>query len=346
MTAVDRREADPRAPTIYDVAAAAGVSHTTVSRAINGEEGMTDATRRRVLEIVARVRFTPNLSARVLAGRVGPRLAAVMVGGAGCPRAAALVGAIARATERRGLALTMIGADPSDEGSMEAAAQRIGEPGLRGVVFVLCDGEPAESIALLRTASPWVSMSVHPGAIDDGPDDHAAAALRVAVDHLRDLGHDAIACALPATVVDRVGRRSVTPLAVPATARGGLRVARRGMLPHDCTAVVVPSLSFALGLVSGLRARGVRVPQDLSLVSLEDHPDAAHFSPPVSAVDSGLADRAERAVSRLLDGAPAEAPAQLPRLVLRGSSRTRSAQPIDPPAGGAGSSGRSPAGHP
>lgn len=79
MRSADRH----RPPTIYDVAETAGVSHTTVSRAVNGEGGMTEETRRRVLEVVARVGYEPNTAARVLAGRIRPRLAAVVEEGRG-----------------------------------------------------------------------------------------------------------------------------------------------------------------------------------------------------------------------------------------------------------------------
>ncbi|MCP4238727.1 MAG: LacI family transcriptional regulator, partial [Aestuariibacter sp.] len=55
--------------TIGDVAKAAGVSVKTVSRVINNESGVKDATRQRVAEIVKQLDYRPNLNARSLRTR-------------------------------------------------------------------------------------------------------------------------------------------------------------------------------------------------------------------------------------------------------------------------------------
>ncbi len=54
---------------LQDVAAAAGVSMKTVSRVLNQEPGVSEPTRRRVQDVVDRLQYTPNLSARSLASR-------------------------------------------------------------------------------------------------------------------------------------------------------------------------------------------------------------------------------------------------------------------------------------
>ena len=56
------------APTISDVAAHAGVSPMTVSRVINREGSVRDATRERVEEAIAALRYAPSAAARMLAG--------------------------------------------------------------------------------------------------------------------------------------------------------------------------------------------------------------------------------------------------------------------------------------
>lgn len=56
----------PRAPNIRDVARAAGVSHQTVSRVINGHPALRDSTRQRVLQAMEELRFRPNRAARAL----------------------------------------------------------------------------------------------------------------------------------------------------------------------------------------------------------------------------------------------------------------------------------------
>ena len=58
----------PRAPTIVDVAEQAGVSIKTVSRVLNQEPGVHEATREQVLKVVAALKYRPKQSARSLAG--------------------------------------------------------------------------------------------------------------------------------------------------------------------------------------------------------------------------------------------------------------------------------------
>ena len=56
-------------PTIKEVSKIAGVSFKTVSRVLNNEKHVSEETRRRVEEVVARLNFRPSHAARTLAGR-------------------------------------------------------------------------------------------------------------------------------------------------------------------------------------------------------------------------------------------------------------------------------------
>ena len=57
----------PRATTVTDVAREAGVSVASVSRVVNGHTNVTPETRRRIEEVVARLRYVPHTAARSLA---------------------------------------------------------------------------------------------------------------------------------------------------------------------------------------------------------------------------------------------------------------------------------------
>lgn len=59
-------------PTITDLSRALNLSISSVSDALNGQKGVSEATRRRVLEYAARVGYVPNSAARALSrSRVG-----------------------------------------------------------------------------------------------------------------------------------------------------------------------------------------------------------------------------------------------------------------------------------
>src|SRR6478752_6397885 len=65
-------------PTVYDVASAANVSHMTVSRAMNGQRGLSEATRERVLDVARVLGYVRNPAARALAGALPPRLGVIL----------------------------------------------------------------------------------------------------------------------------------------------------------------------------------------------------------------------------------------------------------------------------
>ena len=55
--------------TIKDIAIAAGVSHPTVSKALNNAPGVSDETRRKILKLAAQMNYTPNMAAKRLANK-------------------------------------------------------------------------------------------------------------------------------------------------------------------------------------------------------------------------------------------------------------------------------------
>jgi DNA-binding LacI/PurR family transcriptional regulator len=314
---------DGRGPTIYDVATAAGVSHTTVSRAVNGLDGMTAATRVRILELAARVGYEPHATARGLAGRTRPHLAVVTVGG-GSPMSARLADGVRRAAQRLGYAIALVGVDAADRRSVIGAAERVGEHGVRGSVVIMNDGFSAELVASLAAGSPSVVLSLLAGPLPQCVGADPAVAVALAADHLRELGHRDRAIVRPDAASRAAGELAAVPADAARSAASGLRLGRDATALRGCTGVIAPSVSFALGLIRGLGERGLRVPKDVSVVSLEDDPDAAYLAPPLTAVGvrtDHLTRRAVELLHRLIDpGAAEPAPDPQPRLVVRAST--------------------------
>ena len=69
MTVHDEVTARPRNATLKDVAALAGVSVATASKALNGKDNVHPDTRRRIIEAAERISFTPNQLARAIVGK-------------------------------------------------------------------------------------------------------------------------------------------------------------------------------------------------------------------------------------------------------------------------------------
>jgi DNA-binding LacI/PurR family transcriptional regulator len=76
---------------------------------------------------------------------------------------------------------------------------------------------------------------------------------------------------------------------------------------------------MALGLIAGLAEQGIGVPDEISVVGVDDNPDAAYYRPALTTVRLDIAGEAARCIAAVLGMAPA-APPEPPVLVARASS--------------------------
>jgi len=93
----------------------------------------------------------------------------------------------------------------------------------------------------------------------------------------------------------------------------------------DVTAVFAGNDEMALGLIHGLSVRGLRVPDDISIVGFDDAPDTRHFLPPLTTVRQDFHELGTAAMRLLLEaiadpGAAAQAELIMPSLVIRSST--------------------------
>ena len=162
---------------------------------------------------------------------------------------------------------------------------------------------------------------------------------RLAVQHLLDLGHRTVwhisgeSDSIEARDrMDGWGRTleaagAVIPLAIGGdwSARSGYRA---GLMLADqpgVTAVFAGNDQMALGLLRAFAERGIRVPQDVSVVGFDDIPEAAYLSPPLTTVRQDFDEVGRRSIRLLLELLESEGhapdPAQVvPELVVRESS--------------------------
>ncbi|BCJ64010.1 LacI family DNA-binding transcriptional regulator [Polymorphospora rubra] len=277
---------------IDDVARRAGVSTATVSRALRGLPTVSPATRERVLEAAAELGYTASPSASRLAGGRTGTVAVVI------PRVtrwffATVVEAAEETLHEAGYDLLLY-----NLGGREHARQRLLHTAnlhkrVDAVMLVATPLEPADFVAVTNLALPGVTVSSGT-AVPGWPrvliDDRAAAA--TATGHLLALGHRRIAhisgdpsdeLAFTTHIDRRIGYRQallaadVRPepeLDVEAdfTINGGSRATaellRRGPLP---TAIFAACDEMALGAMATLRQAGLRVPDDISVIGIDDH---------------------------------------------------------------------------
>lgn len=151
-------------PTIGDVALAAGVSKTTVSRYINGRKDLLSASAQKRIELAIRkTHYRPNALARGLKSQRSGTLG-VVVDGFESPTSVSLMQAVADAAAGSGyVALFIDGAD-----GMQAAAAAIASHQIDGLI--ICGSEADEAVFSRRVGLPVTCIVDKIGAEETGSD--------------------------------------------------------------------------------------------------------------------------------------------------------------------------------
>lgn len=303
-----------------DVAARAGVSMKTVSNVLNGYPFISPGTRARVDEALAALDYRPNMAARNLArGRTGA--IALAIPHVDNPYFAELARHVIDEAGRYDLTVLVDQTGGDRDGERRA---------LEGLPGRLVDGLVLSPMAL-RTAdleeragaTPMVllgervSHTTHADhvAIDD------VAASRDAVRHLLDRGRSRVAVVgdqphrggtgpsarrlrgARAAVAERGGHLAPSLVAETAeyTREDGARamdeLLGQGTAPD---AVFCCNDVLAMGALSTLHRRGVRVPDDVAVVGFDDIDECRFSVPPLTSVSADKQAVAHEAVTRLV----------------------------------------------
>jgi len=296
-------------PTINDVAAAAGVSRQTVTRALNDMADVSAATRQRVMDAAEALHYRPNRAAqRLVRGRdvtIG-----FVVGDLRNPYYPELASELSRRAAAREWGLVMV--DLSGHGGTERVAS------VAERVDALIGHLPSEHRSAIDVRTPTVLLAddpVHDGAwvrfdYERGMRDVVAHLLstgrrRIAVIDAKDQGPSMRMFVLVRVLAEH-GLEPVVRTHAPVTHRGG--VAAAAALAGGATgfdAVLCFNDVLAVGALKGFARAGIRVPQDVAVVGIDGLDIGTLVTPELTtlAVDMPeLADRALELAEALLAG--------------------------------------------
>jgi LacI family transcriptional regulator len=295
------RPVNRRPTTITDVALAAGVSTSTVSRSFSNPELIRPETRVRVLDAARRLEYQPNRQARSLATGTTGTFGLVVPDVMNPFFPPFIKAAQARARDNdRDVFLADSDEDPTVESLLlRRLAQRV--DGL-----LLCSSRVPDSFLLeLAEEMPVVLFNRTVDGIASVIFD-VGDGMRQAVGHLAALGHERIGYAGgPKHSWSDMRRRdalghaadlgvSIVDLGqhVP-TWEAGIQAADT-VLATSVSAVMVFDDTMAIGVISRLTARGVRVPEDISVVGHDNIAMASMYRPSLTTMDvkCGTAGRA------------------------------------------------------
>lgn len=315
---------------MLDVARAADVSTATVSRVLNGDTKVTARTRAKVEAVIQRLDYRRNSLARGLvtgmSGMVG-----VLIPDVAGPLYAQMARGIEDVLEAHGKNFMIVTSDRDtvqEQASIELLLGRrvdalilIGSR-LGGSVLAQLAGERVPVVLVQREADDTSGFTI---SLDN------VGGVTAAMKHLFALGHRSIA---HIAGVRRDGRErlasylafcdlhGLTPLVLKgdSSEQAGLEAAQSLAHHPEVSAILCSNDRVALGLYHGCNLRGVKLPDDLSVVGFDDLPWCAYVDPPLTTVrqngrDMGRA-AAVAALARL-NGAEPEAVVVATELVLR-----------------------------
>lgn len=315
-----------RQATSHDVAALAGVSQPTVSRALRDSPAIARETRERVKAAAATLGYRPHRAAMQLRGARPGCIALVLLSAPGAERAALnpfyyeLVGAVEAAAARRQLSVSL--SFQGERATLRCDFEQRGEAD--GVIVI---GSAANRAAWRYFAAAHADGAnvVGWGAPDDAlptvrADNHAGAAL--AVDHLAAQGRTRIAFVGPGwqrhlafrtrrggwrAAMARHGLDQVEGDAAVAGSRveqGEAAIAALLATGTDFDAVFAASDGLALGAMRGLRLAGRSVPDDVSVVGFDGSYHGRDSHPALTTIEQDIAHAGALLVDTIMDGLP------------------------------------------
>jgi len=307
---------------LKDVAQLAQVSVSVASRVLNHDEGarINADTRQRVLEAAEQLAYVPDHRARALrlarAGAIAlivPEVNNAIFGN--------LHAGVQEACHDSSTAVFVAQLDAPEDDS-RSLARVIGNGRVDGAVLQRSDLYSDEALlTALQVDVPVVLFNTrldgHVGsvAMDD------AASVRIALDHLRELGHRQIGFIAGAARHDAAVRRLdafrdqagdatrdewIVPAGweAPAGASAMEVLLSRAERP---TAVLVASVNASIGALSAALAAGIRVPEDLSIITIHDTWQANYVTPAITTVAMPMHAAGHAAATMLIEhlsGAP------------------------------------------
>jgi LacI family repressor for deo operon, udp, cdd, tsx, nupC, and nupG len=332
-----RASSAPRRYNIKEVALAAKVSVATVSRTLALPDVVADETRRRVHNAIRRLGYTPNVQARSLR-TARTNVIVALVPDISNPFFAEVIRGIEQVAHHNRYSV-LLGDTQYNRDREQAYADLLGARQADGLITLLPHIPKLAATGRLPIVNACEYVD-DPSVTSVYVDNVAGA--REAVGYLLTLGHRAIAFVAgpmnsPINVdrdqgyeeaLTRAGLKRNSKLTVEGdfSVESGIRAAEslfaRG---EPFTALFCANDEMALGAITAVKSRGLRVPEDISIVGFDDIRFARYCDPPLTTIAQPMGDIGREAMNMLIEiltgtDVPARKRILPTQLVVRGSA--------------------------
>jgi DNA-binding LacI/PurR family transcriptional regulator len=328
--------------TINDVAKAAGVAKSTVSRILNNKSGVNPQTRQKVNGIIEKLNFSPNIIARSLKTNQRKQIA-LAIDDIRNPYYPEIVWAAEQVAHRYGYRILVVN-HYGKESEELAVLEDSNEMHVGGIIFM--------SLSYPKGLKELIKKSKIPVALIGVFDEDVSADMiyasqnegNLAMDHLIRIGRARIAYASGPKEMHQGARfeayvnalstnlirfdESLVYIGNDFTLQTGLNAAQYySTLKERPDAVYAGNDLIAIGLLHGFDELGIRVPEDVALIGIDDIKWCVITKPKISSVSNLSTELARIAVEMLMDrlengkkDLPFRRVMLEPRLIVRDSS--------------------------
>jgi LacI family transcriptional regulator, galactose operon repressor len=304
-------------PTIRDVARAANVAIGTVSRVLNGHKSVSDDVRRRVLKAIKKLNYEPDRVAQSM--RLGKtKTVACATRDISMPGFGTIVNAAEEVLRASGYTLLLATTDERKERELDLL-RILQQRRVDAIIMTTSSEDDAElSKQIKQLEIPIVLLDrERPAELDAVTIDHRRG-VRAATEHLHGLGHTRIALLTgrpsmrPAReriagfkdALAQLGKQGKDGIIRTGgfSAEFGFREASSLLSsPNRPTAIIAGGMALLAGVLQAVRARGLSIPDDVSVIAGADSDLAALTTPAVTAIRWSGTDEGRMAVQLLLN---------------------------------------------
>lgn len=301
-------------PTIRDVARLAGVSHQTVSRVINGNQGVTDETRERVDAAIEKLTYRPSAIARSMARGHTHTLACLSPNLTDFTFASVIEGAEAETRQSGYFLLSSSGHNA--ESFEELVDELVAHRRVDGLIVINPYTDERYQHVPKNFPVVFVGARSRDDAISSVSLDDEKAAFD-ATCHLISLGHRKIAMITGPKTEDCTSDRC----------KGYKRALKDSGIPYDSTMIIegdwsassgqngliklfkqdrLPTAFFAqndrmaLGVLHASKDMGLQVPEQMAVIGIDDMPLSSYFDPPLTTMRQDMPMIGKQAAQLLL----------------------------------------------
>lgn len=298
---------------MFDVADHCGVSHQTVSRVVNNTGSVSAKTREKVLAAIEELGYQPNLAAKALAtGRTNT--IGVLSYDSTLYGPTAMLHSIQVAAREAGYQVVLNSVENLSNSAITEGISALSKANVDGIIVIAPRSAFADSVIQVEARVPIIFTETQDREPFGMVDVDQVGLGNMATGFLLELGHTKIAHIAgdeswlaarrrQSGFTITMAKHSLIPAGIAQgdwTPKSGYEAAKKLIADGKFTAIFVANDAMAIGALKALNEAGLSVPEDVSLISIDDSAEAEYIQPALTSVRQQFDKVGKALLARLL----------------------------------------------